>query len=244
MPITPSANPRLIVLTAILTIATAVTALPQTIPFAGQIKTNDGPTITFTDTTVSCSGLSPGDSVALVGFVIDHQSGSQTITTPSISQQADSTGAFSTTIPGGVKPRSIWLLIDETAVSYTVAAPQGSVLRQLPEGAVALSGGPNSSGIITINRAHTHVISISVGGMIMESRSGRIKATDLPGDIYVFDAKDGSGADDDGTIDGVVHLVVPNFMSSSQDAAYLFIVDDRTLEFRALHLEFNHNQFH
>jgi hypothetical protein len=93
------------------------------------MKTNDGPTIIFADTTVSCTGLSPGDLVALIGFSIDRKANSQTVTMPTISYQADANGTFTATIEGGVKARSIWLLIDETAFNYTVAAPEGSVLR-------------------------------------------------------------------------------------------------------------------
>lgn len=219
--------------------------IAQDRPLAGQIQTNDGPTITFTGTTVSCSGLSPGDSVALVGFVINAQAGSHSITTPTISQTADAAGVFTATIDSGVKPLSIWLLIDETKFSYTVAGPEGSVLRQMPEGTVSLAGDAASqSATVTIQRAHTHVISVSDSNLVLdESRTGRIKATDTtdtrPPGFTVFDAKDGTAADNDGVIDGVVHLVVPSFLNPSQKAAYLFVVDDRTLEFTTLDLQFN-----
>lgn len=218
--------------------------IAQDKPLAGQITTNDGPTITFTDTTVSCSGLSPGDSVVLVGFVINAQGGSHSATTPTISQSADASGVFTATIEGGVKPISIWLLIDETKVSYTVAAPEGSVLRQMPEGTVSLAGALDSqSATVTIQRAHTHVISVNDSNLLVDARTGRIKATDAtdarPPGVTVFDAKDGTVTDNDGLIDGVVHLLVPSFFDPSQKAAYLFVVDDRTLEFTALFLEFN-----
>ncbi len=134
---------RSITIFVFFTLAAAGLAIAQTPPISRQIPTNDGPAITFTDTTVSCSGLSPGDSVALAGYVIDRTATYQTITTPTISQLADANGVFTATIPGGVKPRSIWLLINETSSSYTVAAPERSSKNEGP--ALRLPVGTRSS---------------------------------------------------------------------------------------------------
>jgi len=238
---------RSIILFVLLTIVSASAALSQPIPFAGQMQTNDGPTIVFTATTVSCTGLAPGDLVALIGFSIDRKANSQTVTTPTISYQADANGAFTATIEGGVKPRSIWLLIDETAFSYTVASPEGSVLRQLPDAATFTSGEVGSlSQTLLIQRAHTHVVTLSDrSNLNMDSRGRRIKPADATASaLAVIDAKDGSASDTDGAIDGVVHVLLPNFADPSQRAAYLFVVDDRTLEFRVLALQFNSSGGH
>jgi len=241
----PRMRIRLLMIT-LLTIAAPNAILAQAIPFAGQLQVNSGPTITFTDTTISCTGLSSGDSVALVGYVIDRQ-GFQTTTmpatsrTPTISRQADENGAVTVTITGGVKARSIWLLIDETAGSYTVAEPQGSVLRQMPEEAVSLAEDTSSSAAnVTINRSHTHVLSIAVPGsgtVTEDSRRHVSSAMDASPPVFaVFDAKDGSTTDNDGVIDGIAHLTVPFFFDSSLSASYLFVVDDRTLDFSVIAL--------
>jgi hypothetical protein len=240
---------RSLVLVVLLTSATTDLALAQVIPFAGQLQVNDGPTINFTDTTISCTGLPPGDAVVLVGYVIDRH-GFQTTNaptisrTPTFSRQADDNGAFSVDIAGGVKAMSIWLLIDETAASYTIAEPQGSVLRQLPAEGISLEQDlSTSSAKVAINRSHTHVLSISMPGGSMiggESRPRGSSAMDVTGPIFtVFDAKDGSSADDDGTIDGTVHLTVPSFFDTSLSTAFLFIVDDRTLDFTVLSILHN-----
>jgi hypothetical protein len=224
-------------------------ALAQDLPFAGQLQVNGGPTINFTDTTVSCTGLSPGDSVALVGYVINGHAFQTTTTptisrTPSFSRQVDENGAITVDIAGGIQPRSIWLLIDETAGSYTVAEPQGSVLRQMPDGAVSLAADPSSSSAnVTINRSHTHVLSIAVpgAGPAMDALRHASSAMDVSPPVFaVFDAKDGSGTDDDGTIDGAVHLTIPAFYDTSRNASFLFVVDDRTLDFSVTALFFAH----
>jgi hypothetical protein len=237
---------RFLVLVTLLTIAIPKSTLAQAIPFAGQFQVNNGPTINFTDTSISCTGIAAGDTVALVGYVIASH-GFQTTTTPTISRtptfsrQADANGVFTVDIAGGVKARSIWLLIDETAGSYTVAAPQGSVLRQISDGAVSLAGDTSSSAAnVTINRSHTHVLAVlvPVGGPVSDD-SRRHVSSDMdsgPPAFSVFDAKDGADTDNDGTIDGVVHLTIPGFYDTSLSASYLFVVDDRTLDFSVLSL--------
>lgn len=218
----------------------------QDIPLAGQLQINGGPTIIFTDTTISCGGLSPGDSVALVGFVIDRQASSQTIATPMISQTADTAGNVSAVIDGGIKPRSIWMVIDQTAGSYTVAAPQGCVLRQMADGTVSLAMDESSaSAIATINRAHTHAIEILGSSGVQEDSRSHIRALDaIPSGFAVFDAKDGSSSDTDGAIDGTVHLTLPSFFAPTAAGSALFVIDDRTLEFDARYFQFNLNNNH
>lgn|GEM_PF-2405957 len=243
-----SRRPRLQFIVAIipLILAIAPTTAAQVIPTAGQLQVNGAITMVFTADTVSCSGLSPGDRVSLVGFMIDRQSSSQTISTPMFSQPADANGAFSATIAGGVKPRSIWLLIDQTSGAYTVAEPEGSVLTRIPDGAVTLTGGSETSSpvVATINRAHTHAICINDGTQGLGGLKWRDPhALDTsPAGFSVIDAKDGSASDSDGTIDGVVHLnLPPSFLDPNQNSACLFIVDDRTLEFSVTYTRFIHN---
>jgi len=238
-------NLRLIALFALLLLA-PVPAFAQAPPMAGQLQVNGQMTMVFTASTVSCTGLSPGDSVALIGFMIDRQVRSQAIITPTISQAADSNGAFTAIIEGGVKPRSIWLLINQTAGSYTVAQPQGSVLTQIPSGAISIvgDGTPNLSANLTIHRAHTHVISIAEGdrGQVGEMRlRGRAALEVSPTSFTVFDAKDGSQFDSDSATDGSVQLTVGGYFATTQTSACLFIVDDRTLEFYVHYLRFSHS---
>jgi hypothetical protein len=242
--ITTRPGSQLIVATFLLLLALAPAMTAQVIPTAGQLQANGAIAIVFTANTVSCSGLSPGDKVALVGFMIDRQSSSQTLSTPMFSQPANASGAFSATIPGGVKARSIWLLINQTSGSYTVAEPEGSVLTQIPDGAIALTGGAvASSAAVTISRAHTHAISISYGRQpLMDSKPGSVSAADdVPSGFSVIDAKDGSVSDEDGAINGSVHFTLPSFFDPSQSSTCLFVVDDRTLEFNVTYLEFGHS---
>ena len=234
---------RFTALFPLLTLASVRVACGQGLPMAGQLQSGEI-TIVFTATTVSCSGLSPGDSVSLAGFMMDRQAGSQTVTTPAISQTADSSGNFTATIEGGVKPRSIWLLIDQATGSYTVAEPEGSVLTQIPSQAITITGNsqPNSADV-TIHRAHTHVMWIREASEITigEERLRRPKAMDeSPTNFAIYDAKDGSQSDGDGTIDGIVHITVPSFFDSNQISTCLFVVDDRTLEFYVFYLRYNH----
>jgi hypothetical protein len=237
---------RMIPLTALLTLV-ANFAIAQGTPFGGQLQVNGETAITFTANTISCSGLSPGDAVSLAGFMIDRQGGSRAIITPAFSQQADTNGFFTVTVDGGVRPESIWLLIDQTAGSYTVAEPAGSVLRLMPAGSVSVNGD-----VATINRAHTHVFWISKqygSGPSMDVRrrgnpgAESVRAQDsAPPGFSIFDAKDGAGSDDDGTINGIVHLRMPSFSdSTSQSTSCLFVVDERTFEFTVVYLIFNHN---
>jgi len=243
---------RSITIFVISLLAAADVAVAQVIPFAGQLQINGGPTITFTATAISCSGLTPGDSIVLVGFVRDRQAGSQATTTPTISQQADSNGVFTAIIASGVKARSIWLLVDQSTGGYTVGEPEGSVLRQMPDGTVSPFQGRASAGqatppaTATINRSHTHVIRITSPGLSsLDSRRLRTSSNtpppppaspqDIrPPGVTVFDAKDGSDIDGDGTIDGVVNMTFPDSLSIGD---YLFVVDVRTLEFRVLVLD-------
>jgi hypothetical protein len=229
---------------ALLTIITAGTAFPQSIPFGGQINTNAGPPITFTAATVSSSGINPGDSMMLVGFVIDREANTASLTTPAFDGSADAGGVFAVTVTGGIKPRSIWLLIDRTTGGYTVAEPEGSVLRQMPDGSIEIHKETIASPLAsaTIHRAHTHVFRIAAMIIQTESRRLRILGTTPPpppdpprlSDMTVFDAKDGSETDNDGVVDGLVRLVFPE---SLRVGDYLFVVDDHTLEFRVLALD-------
>jgi hypothetical protein len=231
---------------ALLVLAIARVAAAQVIPTAGQLQVNGEITIHFTATTVSCNGLTPGDTVSLAGFMIDRQATFQAISTPTVSQSADANGSFSVTIAGGVKSRSIWLLIDQTSGSYTVAEPEGSVLTRIPDGAVTVTGGSETSSLLvaTINRAHTHAICINdgtpgLGGL--RWRDSHALDTTPPG-FSVIDAKDGSASDSDGIVDGVVHLnLPPSFLDPNQNSACLFIVDDLTLEFSITYTRFIHN---
>jgi hypothetical protein len=167
-----------IIFSALLTLAAADLALAQNMPFAGQFQVNGGPAVTFTNDTISCSGLTPGDSVVLVGFVIAQQAGSQTITTPAFLQQADGNGAFTAVINGGVTPRSIWLFVDQATHAYTVAAPQGSVLRRMPGDTVSVfkvvgSGQEVPPAGALIHRSHTHAIRIPGLPTLMGPLEGR-----------------------------------------------------------------------
>jgi hypothetical protein len=226
-----------------LILAIAPTTAAQVIPTAGQLQVNGAITMVFTADTVSCSGLSPGDRIALFGFMIDRQSSSQTISTPMFLQSADANGTFSATVSGGIKPRSIWLLIDQISGSYTIAEPAGSVLTRIPDGAINLTGGSIAlSAVATINRAHTHAISISDTRQFLENLRPRgVSAADVtPTGFSVIDAKDGSASDEDGTVDGTVHLTLPGFFDQNQNSSCLFVVDDRTLEFGVTYLQFSH----
>jgi hypothetical protein len=239
----PNGFTRLAVVVALTIMEFASTMNAQVIPSAGQLQVNGEITIAFTANTVSCSGLSPGDKVALVGFMIDRQSASQTISTPMFSQQADANGAFSATISGGIRPTSIWLLVDQTSGSYTVAEPEGSVLTRIPDGAIHLAGGAAApSAVATISRAHTHAICISDNRQILEDFKSRSSHTTdaAPSGFSAIDAKDGSAADEDGTIDGSVRLTLPSFYDQNQNSTCLFVVDDHTLEFNVTYLQFSH----
>ncbi len=222
----------------------AESLIAQDRPLAGQLQMSGGPAMTFTQTTISCSGLASGDSIVLVGFVIDRTANTMALATPTIAGQTDPNGVFTATVNGGVKPLSIWLLLDQTSGSYTVAEPEGSVLREMPDGTIGVfkgrtfEGGPEPAASVTINRAHTHLFRIG-GGLLMENsrhlRTLTAPPTDpRPDGVTVFDAKDGSASDSDGTIDGSVTL---NFPDSLQVGDYLFVVDDRTLEFKVLLLD-------
>jgi len=222
----------------------------QVLPTAGQLQVNGEITIVFTTNTVSCSGLAPGDTVSLVGFMIDRQTAFHTISTPMSSQVADANGAFSATIADGIKPRSIWLLIDQTSGAYTVAEPEGSVLTRIPDGTVTITGsseiveGSDHAVGATINRAHTHAICINDGMQGFGGLTRRhLHALDTyPPGYSMIDAKDGSAADSDGTIDGVVHLnLPPSFLDPNQNSACLFVIDDRTLEYSVTYVHFIHN---
>lgn len=233
---------RLAVVVVLTIMAFASTTNAQVIPSAGQLQVNGEITIAFTANTVSCSGLSPGDKVALVGFMIDRQPSLQTISTM-FSQQADANGAFSAMISGGIRPTSIWLLIDQTSGSYTVAEPEGSVLTRIPDGAIRMAGGAAPpSAVATISRAHTHAICISDSRQVLEDFKSRGSHTTdaAPSGFSVIDAKDGSAADEDGTIDGSVRLTLPSFYDQNQNSTCLFVVDDHTLEFNVTYLQFAH----
>ncbi|SRR5216684_4045688 len=244
-----SEHHRLFALAALLAIATANTALAQAPPVAGQLRMSGGPAMTFTQTTVSCSGLNPGDSIVLAGFVIDRTANTMALVTPTIGGQTDPNGVYAATVNGGVKPLSVWLLLDKTTASYTVAEPEGSVLREMPDGTIEVFkgrpfvGGPEPAASATIHRAHTHLFRIPAMQRLLDSR--HIRALTIPPPaapptvtrpygITVFDAKDGSGSDDDGAIDGSVTLTFPESLELGD---YLFVVDDRTLEFKVLLLD-------
>ncbi|HEV7485034.1 MAG TPA: hypothetical protein VGQ65_05090 [Thermoanaerobaculia bacterium] len=235
---------QFIVMIALLILAVARITAAQSIPTAGQLQVGGEITIVFTANTVSCSGLAPNHTVSLVGFMIDRQSGSQSITTPTFSQLADSSGAFSATIAGGIKPRSIWLLIDQNTGAYTVAEPEGSVLTQIPEATISIMETVSPSPVATIRRSHTHAISISIRDQLTVGddslRPGNPTAEALSSAFTVADAKDGSASDSDGAINGGVDLNLPNFLDSHQTFAFLFVVDDRTLEFSVTYFKFLH----
>jgi hypothetical protein len=244
-----SGTPSYLVLIAVLLFLARVTAA-QVVPTAGQLQVNGEIAIVFTTDTVSCSGLSPGDTVSLAGFMIDRQTAFHTVSTPMVSQVADANGSFSATIAEGIKPRSIWLLIDQTTGAYAVAEPEGSVLTRIPDGAVTITGGSeivegsDPTVVATINRAHTHAICINDGMQGLGGLTRRhLHALDTyPPGYSMIDAKDGSAADSDGTIDGVVHLnLSPSFLDPNQNSACLFVVDDRTLEYSVTYVRFIHN---
>jgi len=234
-----------VVMILLILVAIAPTVAAQVIPTAGQLQVNGAMTIVFTADTVSCSGLAPGDRMSLAGYMIDRQSSYQTISTPMYSPTADANGTFSAHIAGGINPRSIWLLIDQTSGSYTVAEPEGSVLTGMPDQTITLTGAAVApSAVATINRAHTHLMLISDGRQLLEDSNRRIvKATDAtptPNGCYIIDAKDGSASDEDGSINGSVKVTLWGFFDSTQNSTCLFVVDDRTLEFSVTYLQFSH----
>lgn len=235
----------LVVMIALIFVAIAPTGSAQVKPTAGQLQVNGAISIVFTADSVSCSGLTPGDRVALVGYMIDRQSSYHTIGTPMYLQEADANGGFSVSVPGGIKARSIWLLLDQTAGSYTVAEPEGSVLTQMSDQSLTLTAGNVApAAVATINRAHTHVMLISDGRQLLTGSipRGIRPADDLtPSGSYYIDAKDGSAVDEDGTINGSVQLTLGSFFDQSQNSVCLFVVDDRTLEFRVFYLQFAHS---
>lgn len=238
----------LFTLAALTTILMTRPALSQDQPAAsaGQYRKNGNPEISFGTTTIHCTGFPAGDALVLVGFVIDPTANTLDLVAPSITGPANPSGSFTATIAGGVKPRSIWLLFDRTTGGYTVAEPEGSVLRRIPDGAITLfKGRPTVGGApppasATIPRAHTHMFRIAA--QVAESGARRVRTLSTapshklpaeyrPDSISIFDAKDGSAYDDDGTINGAVTMTFPDSLELGD---CLFVVDDRTLEFQVL----------
>jgi len=180
-------------------------------PFAGQLQQGGTPQLTFTDNTIEASGLGPNASVTVAGFVIETHNYTRTITTPAYSQRSDAKGNLVVTVPGGVQPRSVWILV--THAGYTVASPMG-VLRTFDVPTANLAFDPsNQLSSVIIPRAHTEVFAIP-------------RPSDGPPDpVITADAKDGSPADADNEMNGTITVSI-----QAKQGATLFVVDTLSLE--------------
>lgn len=181
-------------------------------PFVGQLRQGGAPQIAFTDATVEVASLDPNASVTLAGFVIETHDFGRKITTPAFYQHADSKGNLSVAIPGGVQPRSVWILV--THAGYTVASPMGVLTTfDIPAANLTLDTNNRASSVL-VPRAHTEVFAIP-----------RPPAGGLPSPVVTFDAKDGSPADADNEINGVAAVFL-----QAKEGDTLFVVDTRSLE--------------
>lgn len=177
-------------------------------PLSGQMQVSNGPQLTFADAAVSATGLTHSGPVALASFTIDPHDYTAPTVTYTARQTAAADGSITFAIAAGVKPRSIWLLVDQTSGAYTVAGAAGSVLMpfSIPPGNFDAEFKN-----ITVPRAHTEVFFVRKNGT-----------------FELQDVKDGGVNDKDGGFNGSV-LVTTSTKGKTGDV--LFVVDFLTLDF-------------
>lgn len=181
-------------------------------PFVGQFQKGGAPQLAFTDDAISVTGLGANESVTIAGFAIETHDFTRRITTPAYYQRSDAKGNLAVTIPGGVQPRSVWILV--THAGYTVASPLGVLTTfDIPDANLEFDPSNHLSSVL-VPRSHTEVFAIP-----------RPPGGALPDPAVLVDAKDGSPADADNEINGVTLVQV-----QAKQGDTLFIVDTRSLE--------------
>jgi hypothetical protein len=99
---------------------------PQTFP-----KQMGGPTLQFDDDGITATRATPGSLVAFAGVSIGSHNFMLTVDKPAALVPVDANGQARFDVPGGVNPRSVWLVVDGTSGGYTVWAPPGMVIREM-----------------------------------------------------------------------------------------------------------------
>lgn len=104
--------------------AGAATHPPRAFP-----KRVGGPTVAFTESSVIAQGSTPGATVYFAGVTLG--AGDYVIRVEPSAGSAVADGEGNAAFPADIDTRSIWLVADGTNGGYTVAAPEGMLLREM-----------------------------------------------------------------------------------------------------------------
>jgi hypothetical protein len=188
-------------------------------------KIEGGPNVTFETQSIRATGATPGATVYFAGVSIWSADYMLHLDTASGSAVADASGVA--VFPAAVHSRSIWLVVEPRKDGYTVAAPQGMLLREMDfPGQGVKENAAGQLRRLLLDR-------FSLEAFLIRPGSG----------IWASYIKDGNPEDEDGVPDGSTAADL-NSLKPVGDAHgkpeklepgdYLFLVDRNTLEFHVM----------
>lgn len=184
-------------LVAVLLFSVSLVAAPR--PYVGK-KGTSGPDVTFDGNSVVAAGVAPGARVYFASLSLTAREYVLRVEKPSgVVVDDDRDGVARLDLAHDVRARSLWLVVDGDAGSFTVAAPPGFVVSEFALPASAVHAAPSGAlRRIMLHRRHLDVFVIRPG-------SG----------IWTGTAKDGSRRDVDETFNGKVTLDLEAFSALS-----------------------------
>ena len=210
-------------ITAVLAGALCVPAFadPRTFP-----KRAGGPKVTFSADRVRASEATPGAAIYFAAVSLASENYTLRGETAAGWAVADANG--NAEFPTAIHTRSVWLVIDAAKNGYTVAAPHGMTLQEMPfpGNSVAEDAGGNLRRVL-LDRFAVDVFLVRPGTGVWS--------------LYL---RDGSGADEDQEPNGQLLANLEEMQPVGETAGsperfrrgdYLFVVDRNSLEFHVSH---------
>ena len=181
----------------------------------------NGPAVTFESNRVIADAATPGATIYFVGISITNVDSMPVIEREGGPAVADSEGIARYTTKKPVRTRSVWIAVMQGG--YTVAAPEGMVLREVPLPADALQNNQ-----LRVGQYAAEVAMVRRG---------------IGGGIWMAPVRDG-GSGDDGGANGEVLVGLPTLQSpppnagpgpiETQTSDVFFVVNPFSLEYGVL----------
>jgi hypothetical protein len=200
--------------------ALAAPRLPKTFPTRAG-----GPAIEIGEASVALSGATPGARVYLASVSLGSGSYQISVASEAAVVTADATGAAVYSTPRPVETRGVWIAVDGTTGGYTVAAPRGTLLREIdfPGNGFAQTGNGAWRRFALVER-------YSVEAIVIRPSVG----------MWSGSLRDGGNRDEDKTIDGAIEADIASLTPVGDAPAaperimpgdLLVLIDRVTLEY-------------
>ena len=200
--------------------AVAEPRLPKSFPTRAG-----GPAITFAEDSVTLSGATPGATLYVASVSLGSANYQTVVGNEAGVVSADAAGTALYTTRRPVETRGVWIAVDGATGGYTVAAPPGTLLREIdfPGNGIA----PSGSGAL---RRFALSERFSVEAILIRPAVG----------MWSGSLRDGGRHDEDQTIDGAIEADITTLLPVGNAPAapervmpgdLLVLIDRATLEY-------------